>query len=179
MSDQPQTRITATEFKQLSETAQPTELIHGEVIVSPSPISDHQRIVRRLLRLLETHMPNGEVMVSPMDVYLDEQNVFQPDLFWLARNSQCAERDGYFYGAPELVIEVLSPATSTRDKREKFDVYEQNGVIEYWIVDPAGTHIEVWQRAVGKLQRQGIYTEGNTFPSLAFQGNVIFSSVFA
>ncbi|MEO0562732.1 MAG: Uma2 family endonuclease [Chloroflexota bacterium] len=165
MTEKSQIRVSADEYRRLPETNQPTELIGGQVVVSPSPISDHQRVVRRLSRLIEDNMPSGEVMLSPMDVYFGDANVLQPDVFWLAEDSACIERDGYFYGPPELVVEVLSPATSTRDKREKFDVYEASGVREYWIVDVAGEHIEVWTLGGASFQRQGVYVVGNGMPS--------------
>ena len=175
----PGTRMTATQFARLPETNRVIELINGEVVMPPSPMSVHQRLVRRISRFIEAHMPGGEVMLAPMDVHLDGVNVFQPDVFWLAAESQCTEHDGYFYGAPELVVEVLSPSTSTQDRREKFVIYAGAGVLEYWMVDPAAAHMEVWARQGDALQRQGIYVEGDSFTSLVLGKSLTVRGVFA
>jgi len=172
------TRMTAAAFRQLPETTQPTELIHGELIVSPSPISSHQRLVQRIFGLIQAHMPGGEAMLAPMDVYLDDENVLQPDVFWLAADSRCVEREGYFYGAPELVVEVVSPASGTRDRRDKFDLYEAHGAREYWLADPAAQHVEVWQRQGERFARLGVFTEGGTFRSSALDKDVTLAGVF-
>lgn len=179
MTEQTQTRMTAAEFRQLPESDGFVELINGELIVSPSPIDIHQDLVLNVAVLLRAEKPHGKVVVAPMDVYLDNVNVFQPDVFWMADNSQCVNRDGYYYGAPELIVEVLSPGSSTRDKRDKFDAYEQHGVLEYWLVDPAGQHIEVWQRQGARFVRRGIYQEGDSVPSNAFGKVITIRDVFA
>ena len=167
MAEQSKIRINADEYRKLPEKIQFQELINGEIIVPPSPMSPHQRLVRRISRFIEDNMPGGEVLFAPMDVYFDEDNVFQPDVFWMADDSNCVERDGYFYGAPELIVEVHSPATITQDKREKFKVYQASGVNEYWMLDPAGQHIEIWQRKKDKFERVGVFTEGNSVKSSA------------
>jgi Uma2 family endonuclease len=182
MSENQATRIrmTADEFSQLPQSQQPTELINGELIVSPSPIDLHQDIVVNFVMFLGRVMDNGKVVVAPMDVYIDHINVLQPDVFWLAENSQCINRDGYYYGAPELTIEVHSPATSSRDRREKFDTYEKHGVMEYWMVDPIGLHVEIWQRDGDRFKRLGIRKDNDddAFESLALGKQVQFRGIF-
>ena len=178
MSDRVQTRMTAEEFHQLPETSQPTELINGELIVAPSPVPTHQRVAGRIYAFLLAISPPGEPIISPMDVYLDDDNVFQPDIFWRADNSQCKERGGYFYGAPEMVIEVHAPATIKRDKQVKFYTYEKYGVIEYWMADPTGCIIEVWQRQDDRFQRVGVYGEGETFSSKALNRDITLTGIF-
>ncbi|MGQ9888578.1 MAG: Uma2 family endonuclease [Aggregatilineales bacterium] len=170
--------MTATEFRQLPETNRLMELIHGELIVSPSPMSSHRRLVQRIFGLIQAHMPDGEAMLAPMDVYLDDDNAVQPDVFWVAADSRCVERGGYFYGAPELVVEVVSPASSTRDRRDKFDLYEAHGAREYWLADPAAQHLEVWQRQGERFARLGIFTEGDSFRSVALGRTVTLTGVF-
>ncbi len=178
MVEQVKTTITSDVFRQLPETSEPTELINGVITVAPSPISKHQRLVGRIYALLLQVSSQGEPMIAPMDVYLDDLNVFQPDVFWCAEDSQCVERDGYFYGAPELVVEVHSPATAKNDKQTKFDHYQQHGVIEYWMVDPVGNLIEVWQRVDDSFKRLGVYSEGETFASLALHKNIVLNGIF-
>lgn len=178
MAEQVTTRMTAAEFQQLPQTSKPTELINGALIVSPSPISNHQRAAGRIYAMLLDLSPSGEPIVSPMDVYLDDTNVFQPDVFWLAEDSQCVERDGYFYGAPELVVEVHSPSTAKLDKQEKFDAYEQHGVQEYWMVDPIANIIEVWQRKDNQFIRLGVFGNEDTFTSIATKQSIDLSRIF-
>jgi Uma2 family endonuclease len=178
MVDNVNPRMTANEFLQLPETTQPTELINGVWTIAPSPVSNHQRLTFRIAKLLDESSQSGEVMIAPMDVYLDEENIFQPDVFWLADDSQCEERDGYFHGAPELVVEVHSPATAKTDKQTKFTACEKHGVIAYWMADPAGHILEVWQRKDSKFQRTGVYGEGDTFSSSALKTQVALSGIF-
>jgi Uma2 family endonuclease len=178
MIEQTKTRMTAAEFSQLPETNRLMELINGEVIVSPSPFDRHQDVVFNLAVLVRSLMPGGKVMIAPMDVYLDDLNAVQPDVFWIAPASQCFSRGGYYYGAPELVVEVVSPSTSTRDRRDKFDLYEKHGAREYWLADPTGEHIEVWQRQDERFTRLGVLTEGGTFRSSALDKDMTLTGVF-
>lgn len=169
--------ITLEEFRQYPETNQHIELIHGEIIMAPSPHADHQDIVLNFALLLkQLHL--GKVVIAPMDVYLDERNALQPDVFWLAVDSQCVQRDGYYYGAPELVIEVHSPATATRDKREKFKLYEQHGVKEYWMIEPTNQNLEVWHLEGARFQRLGLYEEGEGFDSPTLNQTITLQNIF-
>lgn len=171
-------QMTADEFRQLPETMQITQLINGELIVAPSPVSKHQKLVGRVFSFLDDLVPNGDVMVSPMDVYLDEINAFQPDVFWVAEDSTCQERDGYFYGAPDLVVEILSPSTAKYDKGKKFDSYKEHGVREYWMVDPISDLVEVWQRNENQFKRLGVFGEGDSFTSTTLQAPIPVSKLF-
>ncbi|MCU0480594.1 MAG: Uma2 family endonuclease, partial [Anaerolineae bacterium] len=138
------TRLSADDYLTLPETNLPQELIDGEVIVAASPINAHQRAVGRIYQALVSLFPNGEVILSPSDVRLDEWNIVQPDVFWIAENSTCHDADTHFIGAPTLIVEVLSPSTATKDKVKKFRLYEKYGVSVYWIAVIDGGYIEVW-----------------------------------
>src|SRR5687768_3772146 len=98
------TQMTAHEYKQLPETTQPTELINGEMIVSPTPKLTHQMISIRLSVLLSQLITTGMVISAPMDVYLDGLNAVQPDVFWVSGPDSLCKRgeDDYLYGAPDL-----------------------------------------------------------------------------
>jgi Uma2 family endonuclease len=139
-------KITATEFLELPVSSLPHELLDGEEIMSPAPTIEHQRVLFRLAQFLAGIVPNGEVFLSPLDLYLDEVNVVQPDIVWIATNSNCIPVEGkYFKGAPELVVEIFSPGTGRRDRKDKFRLYEKYGVREYWMVDPGEKLPEIWQ----------------------------------
>ena len=78
----------------------------------------------------------GNTRVAPSDVFLNDENIYQPDVYFVSNdNAGNFEKDG-FHGAPDLVIEILSPGTEKIDKNEKLKLYETNGVKEYWLIDP-------------------------------------------
>ena len=81
------------------------------------------------------------MLVSPMDVVLSDDTVVQPDLLYIAKDRRHLVKDRV-EGSPDLVIEIISPGTSRRDRTEKLDLYAKHGVPEYWIVDPESLHIE-------------------------------------
>jgi Uma2 family endonuclease len=165
MADMTRTTMTAAEFLELPESNQIVQLIHGEVIMSPAPTDLHQILVLAAAMYLKA-VPGGEVRLAPLDVYIDGANVVQPDIFWVSEsNNQCVLVDGkYWQGPPSLVIEVLSPSTEGLDWREKFDLYEQVGAPEYWLVsDPLCLH--VFRLQGGKYAQQGTYDKGEIFKS--------------
>ncbi len=159
-------RMTAHEFLALPTTNLPHELIHGEEIMSPSPTLSHQRLSSRLFKLIERLAPGGTVLYAPLDVYLDEENVAQPDVFWATEGGTCKLVEGkYLSGAPDLTVEILSPGTVLRDKRDKFRLYEKFGVREYWIVDPDERFLEIWQLREGRFTHVGVFGSTDTCTS--------------
>ncbi len=169
------TRLTASEFAQLPEQDGIIELIDGEIVVT-SPKNVHQAIVGQIYFQLRLHVNAGIFRLAPMSLFLDEHNVPQPDIFWVSPdNTDCRlGEDDYFHGAPDLVIEVLSPSTAKRDHAEKFDLYERHGVREYWLVDPEAPFIEMFVLHEGTYQRRGVYGVGDTCesPTLAVKLDV-------
>ncbi len=161
------TRMTSAEFAQLPETSQFIELIEGELVVSPTPVAKHQRMAFILAQFLSILVPDGEVFISPLEVHFDELNVLEPDVFWISdKNDHCTlGENGYWYGAPDLVVEVLSPSTAKLDHTHKFNLYEQFGVIEYWIADPTHGLIEGWTLQNMKFVRAGIFGAGDVYQS--------------
>jgi Uma2 family endonuclease len=177
-----QTRMTAKEFWELPESNQFIELIHGEVIMSPSPIPVHQRVVFRVGFLLEplSQKHGGTVYIAPLSGYLDDENIPQPDVIWIAPNSKCTIGEKYLIGAPDLVVEVFSPSTALRDKTDKFKLYEKHGVREYWMLGAVAKYIEVWQLENGKFVQKGVYGPGATFTPAVFSGEMIdVAAIFA
>jgi Uma2 family endonuclease len=136
------------------------EIISGELIVSPAPILDHQRVVNRLNVWLATFVWErrlGEVYTSPVDVRLSRHNSVQPDIVFISRERLHIQRRQYIDGAPNLVIEVLSDRTRGIDLVRKRALYAMAGVAEYWIADLTnrtllvltlveGDYVEVEQR---------------------------------
>ena len=171
-------RMTASQFLALPESNLPHELLNGEAFMSPAPTLDHQRLLLRLAKLIERLIPSGEVFIAPVDVYLDDSNVPQPDLVWVAEGSQCKSIDNkYLKGAPDLVVEIFSPGTVRRDKKDKFRLYEKFGVREYWMIDPDEKWLEIWQLKDGKFVLVDVFgpSDSCTSPLL---GKVELSLIF-
>lgn len=135
--------------------------------MSPAPIPDHQDIVGNVYALLRAYSKqhDGFAHFAPIDVIFENGVTAQPDAMWRSLDSQCARMDKRFYGPPELIVEVLSPSTGRRDRTEKFDLYESQGVGEYWIVEPRDGLIEVYGRDAGSFKRLGGFAEGQAFTS--------------
>ncbi len=167
------TRMTAEKFFQLPETNEPVQLLNGTILVTPPPIPEHQTTVGDIYVLLRQVVPNGRVFLSPIAVYLDEANVPQPDLVWVAEHSQCRITEKRLEGPPDLVVEVLSTGTARCDKTIKFLLYEQFGVREYWLVDPTRKQIEVWCLEGKALVQHGLYAAGESFESPVLSGEII------
>lgn len=119
------------------------ELIDGEGYdMTPAPSFGHQRIAIRIVTLLETRLQGGEcvVGVAPLDVVLSDHDVVQPDVFVVCDRSKITGAG--IRGAPDLAVEILSPSTALKDRREKRVLYQRYGVREYLLVDPEGGYVE-------------------------------------
>ncbi|WAH37717.1 Uma2 family endonuclease [Alicyclobacillus dauci] len=154
----------------------PTELERWERIddviydMSPSPSTEHQRIVGRLYREISAYLKGKtcEGFTSPFDVYLDgdeARNYVQPDITIVCDPSKL--RPQGCIGAPDMVVEVLSPSTAYKDKTVKLRAYRLAGVHEYWIVDPHNQFVEVYRLA-----------ESNVFPTVYNNDAVVTVGIF-
>ena len=120
------------------------EFIGGEILMSPSPKSGHQRLVGDLLLAVGNSVSRdrlGEVYTH-LDVHLPNGDVVQPDLLYIS-TARAAIIQDWVRGAPDLVVEVLSPETRRRDIHVKADLYLANGVLEVWLVDPDAKSVEI------------------------------------
>jgi Uma2 family endonuclease len=145
---------------ELPETNQPVELWNGEIITSPAPHPNHQRIVRGFNRRLDRFVEEnelGEVLFSPVDVVLTQRRVVQPDVLFISK-ARLDIIKNYIDGVPDLAMEVISEGSWQRDRIEKKALYEQSGLPEYWIVDPDSETIEVFAliKGVYQLHRRAV-----------------------
>ncbi|MBD0382629.1 Uma2 family endonuclease [Paenibacillus sedimenti] len=153
------------------------ELINGKAYnMSPAPTSLHQFIVGELHFALRTFFQNRScfVFVAPFDVFFSESgeyetpdHVTQPDLSVVCSKDQISKNG--CYGAPTLIIEVLSPSTALKDFNEKFNLYQKYGVQEYWIVDPGNQTVHVYSLQDGVYQVRNLYTEQEKVQSFVFE----------
>lgn len=173
------TVMSLAEFRALPQSSQPTELIDGELIVSPSPIDEHQQIIGSGYTLLLRLTGRGKVRIAPLDVYLDE-HVVQPDIFWVSpENERCRlDTDGYWYGPPDLCIEVISATSANRDHRRKYQLYEHHGVREYWIIDPTLRTIYVYSLQGSRFEEIGVFDSHADFHSPQLACEVSVASLF-
>lgn len=123
------------------------EIIKGELIEMPAFSTSHQSIVKRLLKLMDDFVEEqktGEVFVSPVDVILSEENVVQPDLVFVSKENSKIIKDRGIFGAPDLVVEVISPSTLKKDTEDKKKLYAEFGVKELWLIFPGEKVVEVF-----------------------------------
>lgn len=149
------------------------ELLYNKIYMSPSPFTEHQRVIRKLSHQLSQFVENaalGEVFFAPFDVVLNQDNVVQPDLVFI-ETDQMKQLKNHFFGVPTLVAEVLSASTAKYDKTTKKELYEKFGVKEYWIVDVYNGCIELFSPdKSGKYQLTNIFSAGEVFESVILKG---------
>ncbi|MBC7870172.1 MAG: Uma2 family endonuclease, partial [Chitinophagaceae bacterium] len=167
------TRMTADEFLMLEDRDLLTQLIDGEIVMAPPPIPDHQRIVFKFAKLIDSLISNGEVFVAPIELLLDDGSVPQPDVVWVAVGGRCVIEEKRLHGAPELIIEVLSPGTARYDKIEKYKLYERHGISEYWIASPVEQYVEVFSLENGKFKFMGVFGAEQSFESPVLGGQAV------
>lgn len=130
---------TALEVYELLPPGTPAEVLHNTIYMGPAPSFEHQRLITFLSRLIDTFAADtnsGVTVVSPVDVYLDENNIVQPDIIFLLNSSLKLVKKGKVMGPPDLIIEVLSPGNEKHDLEKKKVLYEKAGVKEYFIIAP-------------------------------------------
>lgn len=143
----PQGEWTYEDWLKLPDDGYRYEVIDGVLHMSPPPRPRHQRVAFRLARKLADFVEDhqlGEVFVAPVGVELPNQSVpLQPDVLFIQAGRLGIVGEDSVEGAPDLIMEVLSPSNWLYDRRDKKEVYEEVGVPEYWIVDPRMGTIEV------------------------------------
>ena len=176
-------RYTEADYQLLEEGA-PFQLINGELIMSPSPVSFHQILLGRLFKTVDNFLEQknlgGLCIFAPMDVRLDEENIFQPDLLYIAEERKAELVQDRISGAPDLIVEILSPSTAYYDLKEKKDFYERYGVKEYLIIDPKRFDAEVYVLTENKFdlqqkQKQNGMISLNTLPGLQIDLQKLFA----
>ena len=142
--------ITRHEYAMIPVGAPNYQLIEGDLVMAPSPGSYHQEILGNLFLIFRDYLrkdPIGKVYVAPLDTYLSDINVYQPDLLFIrTENLAIVEQHG-IEGAPDLAVEILSKSSAKYDLGPKRSVYARTGVEELWIVDPAKRTLALYRLA--------------------------------
>ncbi|MEQ8175679.1 MAG: Uma2 family endonuclease [Syntrophomonadaceae bacterium] len=149
------------------------EILDGMLIKEPSPNVMHQRASRNLQRIFEDYFwkldPGGEIFSAPLDVTLNNINVVQPDVFYVSGKQQTIVKDTRIDGSPTLVVEVISPSSTRKDRLQKMRIYQALKVQHYWLVNPQERTLECFalQDEVYALVASGMDEEIVEHPDFA------------
>lgn len=156
------------------------QLIEGELFMTPSPSQRHQRVLGQLYGAFFVHLREhggGDVFFAPFDVVLKASKpgtVVQPDLMFISNERHERLTEANVQGAPDLVVEVLSPSNARLDTIRKLAIYAASGVREYWIVPDDFDRVEVLRRAPdGGFQRPELYLPGDVLQTDLLPGLAI------
>lgn len=164
----PQGEWTYQDYLRLPDDGYHYQVIKGVLLMTAAPATRHQDVVRNLLVALHLFVKErrqGKVYNSPVDVRLSEQTVVEPDIIFIARERLSIIKESSIEGAPDLIVEILSPSNWVVDRRDKFAVYEASGVREYWIVDPDARTVEIYSLRRGRYALLERYEPGQTVQS--------------
>lgn len=175
--------ITRHEYGLIPDGAPRQELIEGDLVMAPSPSSFHQDILLNLALIIKGWLkaqPLGKVYVAPLDTYLSEINVFQPDLLFIRKENLGIVEEHGIEGAPDLVVEILSKSRAKFDLGPKRSTYARCGVEELWIIDPDKRTLAVYRLADAPETPLATYKAKQKFSSAVFPGlTVDLAEVFA
>ena len=134
----------------------PIQVINNQCYISPSPNFQHFDVLDKIADALKEEIKKenpGRIFFAPLDVFLGTTNAIQPDIFFISNANKTFIKEDGIYGAPDLIVEVLSPSNKNTDLIKKKAVYEQFGVKEYFIVDPSDKSV------LGYYLKDGKYAE--------------------
>ncbi|MDZ7292559.1 MAG: Uma2 family endonuclease [candidate division KSB1 bacterium] len=147
-------KFTYEDYRQLPDDGKRYEIIDGELYMSTAPTPNHQKSVRNFLFALTLYLkkhPIGEVIPAPLEVLFSQTNLAQPDIIYISNERLNIIKPEQVKGTPDLVIEVLSPATEKRDRTVKLKMYAKFGVQEYWMAKEKTSTLEVLRLQEGEL----------------------------
>lgn len=136
------------------------EIVQGVLMMTPAPETAHQGIIGEISSFLRSQIfdtKRGLVLTSPVDVVFSEDTQTQPDVLVLLKEHLDRLQKQRILGAPDLVVEVISPSSVTYDRLVKHNIYEQAGVPEYWLVKPSTQSIEVFVLETSKYRSLGTF----------------------
>lgn len=174
---------TYEDFLHLPDDGRRYEIIEGVLYVSNAPNAEHQFVVTEASRQIGNFVIErklGRVLVAPFEVHLSERSrLVQPDLLFVRAERWPTGPAAFFDGAPDLILEVVSPSSVRTDRVVKFTAYENAGVPEYWIANPHTRTVEVYTLSNGEYALLGEYTGDGRMQSLVLAGiDIVTSTLF-
>lgn len=167
------TKLTYADYCAMTPEGAGYQLLDGELIEMPSPTIRHQRASRKIVRKLDPFVVDndlGEILYAPMDVVLADTDTAQPDVLYISNERQHIIGARVIEGAPDLVVEILSPSTAQYDLGYKMELYARHDVREYWIGDCDAETIRVLLLTDGAFATAGVYGRGDTLTSPTLPG---------
>ena len=157
--------LTIEDYRLLPEAGPRYQLVEGDLFMSPAPNRYHQDVLRNLFFIICSYLERhrlGIVYCAPFDVFLDEINAHQPDLVFVSKKNDILTAAGA-EGAPDFLVEILSPKTAFLDKGGKRKVNARSGVKEYWIILGLQRQVEVHRQPEnGRYQQQFVLGQDDT-----------------
>lgn len=163
--------LTYEDYLSLPNDRNRHEILEGELIMTPSPSTKHQEISRNLTFILFSHTKThglGKVFNAPVDVLLDRFTIVVPDIVFISKDRLNIITPRAIEGAPDLLVEILSPCTAKYDRISKMQLFSRFGVPWYWIVDPEGCTLEEYERDEDAYRLKAAYS--NKFEPALFPG---------
>jgi Uma2 family endonuclease len=158
------------------------ELINGNIVRKQAPAPPHQRVSMEISTIMNVFIKEkqlGKLFAAPIDVFFDDHNNTQPDILFVKKEREFLITKHGIEGAPDLIVEILSPSTFKVDRKDKFNTYLFFGVSEYWIVDPKNQSIEVYVLENDKYNMEFFAIENGLIQSKVLAGlSIEVSEVF-
>lgn len=168
--------FTYQDYLGLPDDGRRYEILEGELYTSPSPSVRHQLVCGNLYTLLRAWVEAkslGTVFFAPLDVVISEINVLQSDLLFLRHDRLALLTAANLAGAPDLVVEILSPGSEARDRRAKKAIYQRFAVPHFWLLDPETRQLEEFTLSAGRYRLRTRLSGAASFAPALFPGLAI------
>jgi Uma2 family endonuclease len=162
-------RYNYEDYLHLPDDGKIYQIVGGKLYRMPAPVPYHQKVSRNIEFILYSFVKEndlGEVFDAPCDVVLSEENVVQPDILFITKEREYIIGDKNIRGAPDLIVEILSPRSDYLDRKVKVELYEEYGVKEYWLVDTDRKEVEVLTHTKEGYKSRGAFNKSFSSPLL-------------
>jgi Uma2 family endonuclease len=169
-------KLTYADYLELPDDGKRYEILDGDLVMTASPLIRHQRVSANLHLALEPYVREhrgGTLLYAPVDVILDRSTIAVPDLVFVSNGRSSIVTERAIEGPPDLIVEILSPSTSRRDRGIKAKLYHRFGVAHYWLVDPVRRRLEIRERRPRSYRLVAKYEGDATAMSTLFPGLVL------
>jgi Uma2 family endonuclease len=173
-------KLTYDDYLNLPDDGRRHEIIDGEHYMTPSPQTRHQIVSRNLERILLNYAEEndcGQILDAPVDVVLSDTTIVQPDILFVRKEREHIIKRNFIEGAPDLIIEIISPGSERLDRHTKMKHYAMFGVGEYWLIDYEARILEQYVLRGRILERKDVFSQDfcpSLFPNLTIHLSQIF-----